>query len=386
MTDSNFTILRSGFDTVELAYDAALPDAFLDVVEQGKTLAIQTRRSQFVAFKGAQFLVEPSGGQGGYAYRLSTGPFGADWKFRDRSSRARDPWTTHVKLRAHGLATKGIIQAKAECDAFLARIGSRFDAENARVARADFAIDVFYPGFVAQAHEFVSHARMGKNENIERNSRGDVCEYLRIGKMPGKQLCIYDKSKKISADRDLIWIDIFQKQFAKESSRDDQAAILRNIWRFEFRAGRNFITDRIGLRRWDKFLALRREVFLPIANGISWRAPSADTNRARWPFHPLWKCLQETLDSQVGNSAACQINPGILKRLRDEHILGLDAQLVGLTLTRAALEAVGADQIPKYVSGLIKRTSSALEERPDLEAELSRRRDRAEFMFGTLPH
>ncbi len=373
-----FTILRSGFDTLELSYGAALPDAFLDALEAAKQQAAKSRRAEPVRYRGVEFLVEASGAQGGYAYRVSTGIFGAIWTFRDKSS--RDPWTTHVKLRAHGLATKGLLKAKADCDDFLNRIGSRYDANDARVSRADFAIDVYYPSFTIQTEAFVSHARTLHAEIIDRRGNSETCNYARFGKLPGKQLAVYQKAKKIIQEKDLIWIELLETKFRELVSPNEP---LRDVWRFELRAGKTFITDRIGLRRWDKFVSSLQDVFLPIWNSISLRVPSRDTNRTRWHLSPIWVALAKIIREEITTDSPVIIPANVLARLREDHVNGLDAQQVGLIISRAALDEIDAAGLSRYIPRLMSRLAAALETRPHLDEELARRRERAEIAFGS---
>lgn len=377
MTTDSFAILRSGFDTLELAYGAALPEAFLDVLESTKQQAAKSRHAEPVSYRGVEFLVEASGAQGGYAYRVSTGQFGAILTIRDKAS--RDQWTTHAKLRAHGLAAKGIRKAKADCDDFLTHVGGVFDPNDVRVSRADFAIDVYYPSFILRTAEFITHARTLHSEVIDRRGNSETCNYVRFGKLPGKQLCVYAKGKKVIGENDLIWIEILR---AKLQERSFAETHLRDVWRFELRAGKNFISDRIGLRRWDKITPVLSELFLPILNSISMRLPSSDNNRSRWSLHPLWLTIAEVIRNQIHVDPPTSIHPAVLARLRENHLAGLDAQHLGLIITRAALDGVDATGVASYVPKLVSRLTSDLVARPDLSEDLARRRRRAELQYG----
>lgn len=380
MPKDDFTVLRSGFDTLELAYSAALPEPFLDVLEAAKQQAAKSRRAEPASYRDVEFLVEASGAQGGYAYRVSTGMFGAIWTFRDKSS--RDPWTTHVKLRAHGLAIKGLEKAKADCDDFLKQVGSVFDGNDARVSRADFAIDVFYPAFAIRTSEFVTHARTLHAEIIDRRGNSETCNYARFGKLPGKQICTYNKSQKVNQEKDLVWQDIFSAKLFEKLGINSSGKI-DGIWRFEIRAGRDFLSDQIGIRRWDKFFASLPAIFLPILASISWRVPRNDINRARWPVQPVWTALTKVVEQETGSDLGCTVSPETLLRLRSEYVALLDAQLAGLVLSRAATDHVEVDGLSKFASKLISGAQNRLAERPDLIGDLAVRARRIEMLFGS---
>ena len=82
-------LIRHGFDTIELAYRAAIPEKFLLALKEAKSRAVETRKPSPLESNGVRMLVEATGGQGGYTYRVDTGRFGAIWKIRDVGS--RDP-------------------------------------------------------------------------------------------------------------------------------------------------------------------------------------------------------------------------------------------------------------------------------------------------------
>ncbi len=375
MSSTDFAILRSGFDTLELAYRMEIPVALHYRLEEAKLEAQQSRKDEPVTFRTESFLVSANGGQGGYAFQISTGKFGLIVKLRDRDS--NDPWKAHVKFRAHGLAYKGLIAAKEECDTFLRSLGCRFDPNDARVSRIDFAIDVHFPDLVLNAFEFVTHARTNKNEYIDRNSTGDICNYLRIGKMPNKQLCVYEKSKKIISDRDLIWLDIFEKALlAKELNIEN-----KKIWRFEFRAGRNYINQFIRPRRWDKFLNNWQTIFLKLSNSITLRTPILDHNRSRWPFHPLWPLIQSEIRNYELKFEKKEIPYTILKAIEDEIKEGLDKQVEGLIITRNAIDSSDLKKFlwnsPQYIQDRL----DAIIRNPNLEENISRRDQRHKLLF-----
>ena len=380
MTKPDFTLLRSGFDTVELAYRAALPDAFLDALVKAKTQAVQSRKPHPIEYAGQTFLVEGTGGQGGYAYRISTGPYGAIMKFREKGS--KDAWGAHVKLRAHGLATKGILKAKAEVDAFLTSVGGIFDPDDTRIGRADFALDYFAPNLALKASEFITHAKTHKNEIIEKAGNGDICNYLRIGKMPGKQICIYDKTKSITETRDKIWFSIFEKEKKKKGLKNKSEKEISDIWRIEFRAGREFLKKHLPLRRWDRFLAISNEIFLSLANAVAWRIPGSDTNRSRWALHPIWEDVVSHLTEMDPLAEGKPISPEVLKLLRDEYRAVLEAQIEGLLVTLAALEAVPVKKLDAFLENAFDKTSRAITTREDLSSDLESRADRIGVMFG----
>ena len=381
MSQASYTVLRSGFDTLELAYRCAIPEKVLDALEEAKKLARDGHTEMPLEIGDHTILVEGSGGQGGYAYRLQQGgPFGAIWKFREKGS--KDPWFAHVKLRAHGLATKGLITAKADCDAFLAEIGASFDPNDARVSRADFAVDIYAPGLSVDAHHILAHARSTKADLPERTMRGDCTNYLRIGKLPGKQLAIYDKSQAIQDKRDAIWQEIFKQRFLELGFPENTVSQFSDIWRIELRAGRNFLTSELKIRRWDKLLNSADMIFLKLANSYSWRTPISDGNRSRWPIHPIWPVFMASIDELDIGAVSPSIPQAILDTLRLDYLHGLERQHEGLLLTMAAGKGISEEALPRYLQQSGKSAARTICQHEGCAAQLEEKRQRIAAMFG----
>tara|TARA_R110000787_G_scaffold143451_1_gene257066 strand:- start:3688 stop:4848 length:1161 start_codon:yes stop_codon:yes gene_type:complete len=382
MTDDTFTILRSGFDTLEIAYRCAIPEAFLFAVGEAKQKAELSRKEEPLSYLGETFLVGASGASGGYAYVINTGPTKAIWCFRSKVASPSDPWRARVKIRSYCLALKGLIAAKNECDQFLITIGAVFDSNDARVSRADYAVDVYCPQFKAIPENFVVSARTTKTEIIERSSTGDRCNYLRIGKLPGKQLCVYDKGSKIKLDNDLIWKAIFEKAFATSGIPYCKAGQLNGVWRFELRTGSKYLTQALGIRRWDKFISDHKSALLSIIRAISLRVPSADTNRARWLPDVRWNALESHIIRQLSTEPFGELPAEIRKLLKDEFLTGIYAQIAGCLLTTAAAENVCQDKLGAFVGQVSLRSLETLLHNENLATELSKRRQRVNWHLG----
>lgn len=384
MTDDTFTILRSGFDTLEIAYRCAIPEAFLLAIDEAKSRAELSRKEEPLTYFGETFLVAATGASGGYAYVINTGSTKAIWCFRSKSASSNDPWRARVKIRAYCLALKGLIAAKTECDQFLSSIGATYDPNDARVSRADYAVDVHCPNFKAKPETFVVSARTTKTENIERSSIGDRCNYLRIGKLPGKQLCVYDKGAKVKIDNDLIWLEIFKKAFEEKQTTRLGSNILDDIWRFELRAGSKFLTTALGIRRWDKFVSEQRNLLLKILDSISLRIPGLDSNRSRWTLDPRWGLLASHVRDGISAEPFGPLSPRIVKMLRDEFLEGMYAQIAGCILTTAAAEKVATDKLESFVTSVSRHCTKAFYQRDELEIELLKRQKRISLSVGDM--
>lgn len=369
-------LVRAGFDTVEYAVSGKIPEKFLHLVAEAKKKAIETRSPYPLRVDGVATLVQPGGGQGGFTYLLSTGPYGATIKFREIGS--RDPFCAHVKLSAYGLATKGVKSLKAECDDFFRKINSVTNNENTRISRLDYAMDFYAPSLRIDADEFVTHAKRSKSENIERRRTGDRVDYVRIGSMPNLQLCVYDKHAQTRNKSDLVWQEIFSTALGRACP----SASGNSWWRVEFRLGKEAIDQVAAPRLWGKVLAEGARAFQGASQRISWRLKMTDSNRSRWPLHPIWKIVELHLVEQFEHFSPIEISPQTKRQIAENYVAGLEAQCDGLVLTIAAAYEVQADGLENFVERHFRRLGQRLSERADIDDQLAARRERQVLLKG----
>lgn len=369
MTMEHF--IRSGFDTLELAYQAAVPAKFINELRNAKNAAQILRGPVPVCFNDLNMVVEPRG-TSGFTYCVSKGREGAIYRFRDRPTPAQ--WDVHVKTRAYGLATKGLLNCKSECDDFLSRIGVSFDSSAARVSRADYAFDFVAPELDVETDHFLCHARTRKEETFNRTLRGDQVCYARVGVMPGKQVCIYDKSQKVRNDKDHLFADIFQQACVSSGITPIEGGMPKHIWRIELRAGKDYIDSVVKPRRWDMFLPSVDLIFQGICNSYTWRAPCNDINRSRWPQRPMWTIIQNRCVGLADTSELPEISEEAWMKMRRDHYLGLEAQLRGRVLTAAAIQNVPESGLPAFSHELISDFALGFDDDFNWTEEAQRRR------------
>ena len=343
---SDLPIIYSGFDTLELSYRTPLPREFLAALGQAQHTAKADNRATPMNFNGTELFVEPSGGQGGYAYRAHTGPLGMIWKFRETT--AKSQWSVHVKFRAHGLAVNGPLKMKEETDLFLQKLGCQFESIDIRVSRADYAIDILLDDFHLNTDNFVFHARSKVSEHIERIRVGDGISYARFGRMPGKQLCVYDKSGAILEKNDSLWKE-FYIGFARQRLGliiDDFTEL--KIWRFELRAGKKFLDTMIKPRTWDLFAQELGAIYSCLAHSFKLKAPQHDENRTRWPLDPIWIAVLAEVERLSFNQQTTEFSDALRNKLRQEYSDGLNKQLIGLLISSAASEGIDSKDFSQF--------------------------------------
>ncbi len=121
--------------------------------------------------------------------------------------------------------------------------------------------------FLSKASKDSKHRGNGKPETFSFG-RGDI------------MLRIYDKVKEIKQQSQKVWFyDLWQQ-------KDD-------VWRIEIEARREFLKTH-GIYTPENLFAHQGTVaHWILANHTSLRRPTGDSNRSRWPRHPLWQAAEK---------------------------------------------------------------------------------------------
>ena len=351
-------LLHNGFDGLDMAYRVTLPADLHTALLMARAEAVEARRAVPLTHGGRTVLVNGHGGAGGYAFSIDTGVMGANWWFKEPGT--GDAWGARVSSRALPLATRGIEAVKAEHDQFLIDLGMRFTELDRRISRIDYAIDFYFPEFLIDPAKIVTHSKRSKtiDGEISVDFRGEKINGVRIGKMPNAQIAIYDKRREILDKKKYFWWDIWQNNSKKAG------IILSNkspIWRFEFRAGKNFLEKIYARKTWEAFAANPSLVFEKIAAQTRLTIPQPDTNRARWPSAPVWTECQTRL-AQIALEHVPDVDTDAIKRaLFAEYLDTIGKQTVGLIISQMAAYGLSADDLPAMLEQVSLDVETALE-------------------------
>lgn len=342
----NHTLIYSGFDGLDMAYRVTLPGELHAALKLAKAEAGEARRPVALEYRGVSLLVSEKGASGGYAFSVDTGFMGANWWFK--APHENDRWGARVSSKSLPLALNGIEAVKNQHDQFLRDLGMEFGEIDRRISRIDYAIDFIFPELEIDPALFVSHSNRTKTIDGEFSAdyRGDKINGIRIGKMPNSQIAIYDKRREIAAKKKSYWWSIWQK------SLTDKSIILNpesKIWRFEFRAGRNFLEHQFKRKTWDALSHDPAKLFSRIANQTRLADPAIDTNRARWPNAPIWNEIQDQLAQITMQKAPLELGREIILQLRAEYAETICKQTVGLIVSQAAFFGLTKEELPSLI-------------------------------------
>lgn len=312
-------LLLSGLDTVECAYYLRqVPGSEFDFTElaaQREALRAAKRRDPFVVqLGGKEFLLSRGGTASGYPLVLSNGEQAIQCgEFNSPSF--------FVTYRSDALWHKGALNLHREFCDWSDRVGF-IQVKDEGLSRVDFTFDFLLPvvdfdedSFVSLASKDAQHRRDRKVQTF-KFGEGDVV------------LRVYDKCAEVRESSGKTWF------------HDLWGGVTEHVWRIEFQV-RKALLRRFGIRTFaDLFDSCGDVLRYLVTEHTTLRVRQADSNRSRWPLHPLWALLQQHVATLPAQGVVREVDKDA--RLL-EQMLRLAVSVEGYVKRSAAIENVRRD-------------------------------------------
>lgn len=381
-------ILHFAFDGLDIAYKATIPLDLVKRLETAKAEAEAAKESTVVTLGDTRFEVSQSGGSGGYAFVLDAGPRRGIWTIKKPN--AKDPWGLAYSSRSRPLAIKGIDFVRNDIDIMLKALGCVVPSDGTSIRRVDYAIDFHDPAFVLDPFDFVTHSQTKNSTYLELsdtriNGRSGRVSSATFGKMPGRQVIVYDKREEAMTKNKLEWFFVWDAAMerAGRAPLDFNDAAKSRVWRAEFRLAKRALRDRAGIKGWDSLYAALAAEFQQLTHDIELRVPSSNDDRTDWTVHPNWEVIRDVLSNNLFEHETeideLELTAEDLRHKQNEF-LKLTA---GHALTFAALEGVETHDIDAFLEDLPWRMQACIEQSPRSVAD--RLRD-AKRKYRALMH
>lgn len=369
--------IYSNFDGLDVSFQCALPQAVLDILDDAKKKAQETK-SDAVARLGKNetvVLVAETGCTGGFAYRFDTGFHGETWMVS--KSLKKDGWNVMVSVKSLTMALYGYDKVKDKILGFLvndleASGVSRLDRTTGKVTNApleaisrfdfciDFKTDVFWPdirAFVAKGRfkRRLLNTNDGKSPTSEAVFSGRKAKYFRVGSMPNREVVMYDKISEITDKKKPFWWGIWgieKSEFKGE------------IWRIEARAGKKEL-KKWNLRRFSDFEKMAGDIISSLLKDIKYTVPSStDTNISRWPMAQFWldaiRVAEQKLQSHMSDATRTMVIEGYRLQMSDQF----EKSILGQMVSYAALHGRDVSEIPDVLDVLGEAMMKRLSQNP----------------------
>lgn len=371
-------LIRKGFDGLDISYPLTISDELAEKFRQCREVAESDSGSCALFMHGDVWMqVAASGARGGYAFRCDTGfggPMGEIWFFKQPTGKA-DEWGVRVSCRALPLALDGLTKTRERIEDTLAKLGLNYQPGTESIGRIDVACDILAPDLAPDRAHFISHARSTVKEVsdalVQVVGRSGRVESITIGKNPNRQVVLYDKRAEVMATGKGYWWPVWDDALANMGrpplDLGDRHA--STIWRVEIRAFKRHLKDTWGVTTWGDLREKLPAILGQALDDVRYAMPTADTNRARWPVHPLWAMVAEELSDDMQDLASMADRASIDELLKAERDEMLRKQIAGCMLSRAALNGVPEHRLAAYAMGCADQISREWERKPDRTRE-----------------
>lgn len=347
------TIMRliyQNLDRLEVSFQCAVPSGIREQLERAKAEALQARTRAYAEMGSnkLQVMVLETGAKGGYTYQFSTGHDGALWLIGNRDD--RNQWNVRVIVSSLCLALYGYYGAKERLLKVLKEdlkaVGPDDQAGEPieRVSRVDYCLDFLLEEaeiFAPNQNNFVCAGRTKKgvilDSPIQLEGIGRVVEYIRIGKMPNRQIVIYNKTREISASHKSFWWQIWDLN--KEEIKTD-------IWRIEIRAGKKELNI-WNFRSFKNLEEMLGDVVKLTLEEYRYTEPNSnDLNMTRWPMALIWQMAIKASEKDLLNYSSKASRKKVLNEFRNTVITNYKRLITGIFIGYTAVTGKDIGEIP----------------------------------------
>ena len=380
---SEFHIVHQGFDKLDVAFTGGFNAELIPLLNALKEKAQREDEAQLCEIGPGRLPVHvyDRGMSGGYAYRLNNGPLGANFYAKENVNQTE--WNLFATSQAEGLLAYGLTGYFDRMCADWRAMGAVVGKES--VNRVDYAVDFACPRLDLRPELFVCPPRTKSRVHYGAGEfRDDLApivltcgrrvESVTAGRMPGRQLIVYNKGVEAQQKRKLIWLERW--------GFDPRAADLE-VWRVEMRAGKHELKEHYGLTTFKDVVDSIGDVFKKAIQDVRYLSDArTDSNVTRADKHPLWIALAVALQSGL-NKHESGLAPGrIIEIQRQELVDRCLDNVAGNSLSLACAQGMTAEQalteLPNRVATMLR---DRFEDQPrKIHEKLEQVKDRYRFL------
>lgn len=341
-------LLYQNFDKLVISFQGAVPSFIRSQLENAQKEARSVCNQVYaeIGSNNLQVMMHERGARGGYAYQFSTGHDGHIWLIADRDNESL--WNIQVHVRSLCLALYGYEKTKQQIlDILINDLKAIGEEKNnliplERISRVDYCLDfILEEKFNPSFNHFVCTGRAKKSEfgelKYNQITTGSSVETLTVGKMPSKQVTIYNKIKEIKVKFKKYWWNIWkieEKNFEKE------------IWRIEIRLGKKEL-NKWNLRRFADLEKIIGNVIRKTLEDYQLKEPCLkNKNKNRWKTAEIWKKAIKATKSDLFDYSTDVDEKIILNQIREEVINQYEKLISGIFVGYTAATGKDISEIP----------------------------------------
>ncbi len=340
MTAMAFKFLISGIDTAQVAYYLRpLPGCRVDferlLLEKERLRASTLNDSAPVEIADHQFLLQPYGTKSGYPLVFGNADLGIECgEFNNPSF--------FVTYRSEALWREGLPALHGRfldwCRAALLE-----PTRPETLSRIDFAFDYWVAAAQFSPDQVLTLACKDSQHREDR-----TLQTMQFGR-DDVVLRIYDKIAEIAQQSGKVWL------FGLWGTSE-------NVWRIEWQA-RKALLKRFGLRSVQDLVEGQGDALRYLCEDHdTLRVPNGDSNRSRWPLHPLWEDLQQRVREFSCQGVEREIDP---KVMLDERLRRIAISVYGYAKRVGAIVALVEGRESESFAEAVGTLNALLAERHD---------------------
>lgn len=364
-------VVHKGFDALDIAFNGYIPEKLSNLLAEKKAEAQENGLPTIISVNGVKMRVFSSVGRGGgYAFRCSTGNTGEIWWFKRPNNKT--DWGIFVSVSAIRLACHGLERVRQHLLERLEAFGINYRPGTERINRIDFAVDLLMPEFVLDKDRFVVGHRAATERGYVTPFSNDTASSrttgLTFGKMPGRQVCIYDKRLQImQVAGKKFWLDVWNRTRAANDKEplDITDRTTSRVWRVELRLGsRALKKKRYSISGFGTLQKKINFMLRELLRDIRMVRPTGDSNRSRWPWDPLWVQIKEEVRAELFKQRADLPLEYIADLQRNTKAEMLQKQIAGCIITLAGLFETKPEQLPSFVVSTLTNVQERYDDDP----------------------
>lgn len=345
-------LLLHGPDTVQCCYYLApRGDDVLDFVaiqaERDRLRAAGTNDAAPIMLGSREFLLSPRGSSSGYPIVINDGDY------RIEFGRHNNP-PFFVTFRSAALWRSSMQELHENFLDWARSVGYQ-PVKPESMTRVDYCFD--YSLDIVDFDEDCFVTLSSKDAQHRENGR---IQTLSFGK-GGVVLRVYDKVAEIEQQSGKVW---FYYLWAQD----------KNVWRIEWQA-RKEVLRRFGIRTFADLHGRYKPLLEYLANEHdTLRVRNEDTNRSRWPLHPLWRDLQRQIDQMEGIRETKGADPTVVLEYRLMQIgisvCGYLKRMGAIRCVQTDRDSITIEEALQLLEKLVRRTHTCLNWVVDVEKRI----------------
>lgn len=329
--------LLSGLDTIECAY-YLIPrvsgrlDFVALAVERDAMRQAKLKSGREIQLGSESFLLSPHGTKSGYPFLIENEAFIIQFGEFNRPN-------FFVKFRSVALWHHGAANLHQRFLDWADSVGM-MPSQPERLSRIDYAFDYNLPEVDFDEDHFVS---VTTSDNQHRKNRKVQTFTFGAGEVV---LRVYDKSAEITESSNKTW---FYPLWGQDNY----------VWRIEWQLRKEQLR-KIGITTFDSLLERQADLLRPLVTvHTTLRIPNEDSNRSRWPLHPLWQDLLTQINQLQGLGLVRELDE---KALLEERLYRIAISVYGYAKRVAAIDALYTNADKSYMDEALQHLCNVVSE------------------------